>query len=225
MRALDQLTVTVFCACLLAFAPSCSSVRPLPEPVRKEKKAAADKAVPTHKTVEDKAVPKQKTADDTAKSDQKTSDDTARQAQTDIANGEYKRALEHYSSAYGITRTPEMRDNYIATGEQIRKAADMAYQRRNFVEAGNIYNQLAESGITERDFAGALSFNEDYLKGQIHACSKALLEAGLTIYRDNKLEDAISIWKQAQTFDRDNKEIKSAIDTATTQLRNLKKLK
>jgi tetratricopeptide (TPR) repeat protein len=150
---------------------------------------------------------------------------TGRQAQVDIAGGEYKKALEFYSSAYEKQHTPDIRDNYSATGEQIRKTADAAFQRRDFAEAGSIYNTLIESGIVTRDFADSLSFNKDYLNAQKNACSKALLETGLTTYRDGKLEDAISIWKKAQTFDRDNKDIKNAIETASTQLQNLKNIK
>jgi len=215
MRAISPLATTIFCACLIAFAPSCSFNRALTEPAGTEKKAVVD----------DTARPARKAADDTARQAQKAIDDTARQAQAEISGGEYKRALELYSSAYEINHTPEMRDKYIATGEQIRKTADLAYQRRDFAEAGSIYNTLIESGITKRDFASSLSFDQEYLTGQMHACSKTLLEAGLTTYRDGKLEDAISIWKKAQVFDRDNKEIKGAIETATTQLQNLKNLK
>lgn len=208
------MALTMFCASLIAFAPSCSSIRPLTEPAGTVKKADHDTAGPAQKAI-----------DDTAEKTQKAIDDTVRQAQADIAGGEYKKALELYSSAYEKNHTPEMRDKYSATGEQIRKTADLAYQRRDFAEAGNIYNTLIESGITKRDFAGSLSFDEVYLNGQMHACSKTLLEAGLTIYRDGKLEDAISIWKKAQVFDHDNKDIKSAIETATTQLQNLKHIK
>jgi tetratricopeptide (TPR) repeat protein len=194
----------MFCACLITFAPSCSFTRPLTKPAGTEKKAVHETAGQSQKAIED---------------------NTAGQAQADIAGGEYKRALERYSSAYEINHNPEMRDNYISTGEQIRKTADLVYQRKDFSEAGNIYNTLIESGITKRDFASSLSFDQDYLNGQMHACSKTLLEAGLTTYRDGKLEDAISIWKKAQVFDHDNKDIKSAIETATTQLQNLKTIK
>ena len=224
MRTLSPLAMTIFCACLIAFAPSCSFNRVLTAPAGTEKKAVDDTAGPGQKAADDTARQAQKAIDDTAKQAQKAIDDTARQAQADIAGGEYKRALELYSSAYEKNHTPEMRDKYTATGEQIRKTADLAYQRRDFAEAGSIYNTLIESGITKRDFASSLSFDQDYLTGQMHACSKTLLEAGLTTYRDGKLEDAISIWKKAQVFDHDNKEIKGAIETATTQLQNLKNL-
>jgi len=203
MRNSPSLTVMVLCACLIVFAPSCAFIRALTEPAGKEKK----------------------TADTAGKQAQKAVDDTVRKAQVDIADGEYEKALELYASAYGKKHAQELRDNYSATGEQIRKIADTAYQRKDFAGAGSIYNMLLESGILTLDFANALSFNEVYLNGQMNACSKALLEAGLTTYREGKLEDAIAVWRKALVFDHDNKDIKNMIETASTQLQNLKNIK
>jgi len=155
----------------------------------------------------------------------KVIDDTAKQAQASIAQGEYTKALELYSNAYDKYHYPEMSSSYARTGERIRNAADTAYQKKDFAEAGSIYNTLFESGITTRDFAQSLSFDDDYLDGRIKACSKALLEAGLTTYREGKMEDAIAVWKKALVFDHDNKEIKNMIETASTQVQNLKNIK
>jgi len=215
----------MLCVCLLAFAPSCSSIRALSKPAGNGKKAANGTSKQAQKTVDDTGKQAQKTADDTGKQAQKTADDTVIQAQVDIAGGEYKKALELYANTYETKHTLEMRDNYSGTADQIMKAADAAFQRKDFTEAGNIYNTLIESGVLTLDLANSLSFNEDYLNGQKKACSKALLETGLTIYRGGKLEEAISIWKKALVFDRDNKDIKSAIETATTQFQNLKNIK
>jgi len=157
--------------------------------------------------------------------EEKVIDDTAKRAQAHIALGEHAKALDLYSSAYDKYHYQGMRSGYARTGEQIRNAADAAYQKRDFAEAGNIYTLLFESGITTRDFAGSLSFDDDYLSSQIALSSKALLEAGLKKYREGKLEDAIAVWKKAMAFDQDNRDIKSAIDTATTQLQNLKNIK
>lgn len=157
--------------------------------------------------------------------EKKLGEDTARQAQAHLALGEYKKALDLYSGVYDKYHYTDMRSGYARTGDQIRKSADAAYQRKDFAEAGSLYNTLFESGITTRDFASSLSFDDAYLNVQMKACSKALLESGLTTYRDGKLEDAISIWKKGLVFDQNNTEIKSAIETATTQLQNLKNIK
>jgi tetratricopeptide (TPR) repeat protein len=155
----------------------------------------------------------------------KVIDDTTKQAQASMAQGEYKKALELYSNAYDKYHYPELSSSYARTGDRLRNAADTAYQKKDFAEAGSIYNTLFENGITTRDFAQSLSFDDAYLDGQIKACSKALLEAGLTTYREGKLEDAVAVWKKALAFDRDNKDIKNMIETATTQVQNLKNIK
>jgi tetratricopeptide (TPR) repeat protein len=155
----------------------------------------------------------------------KVIDETAKQAQAKIAAGEYKKALELYANAYDKYHYPGMRSSYARTTEQIRNAADAAYQKKDFAEAGSIYNTLFESGITTRDFAHSLSFDDDYLSGQINLCSKGLLENGLRKYREEKLDDAIAIWKTALVFDPENAGVKNAIDTATLQLQKLKTLK
>jgi tetratricopeptide (TPR) repeat protein len=160
-----------------------------------------------------------------AEQEHKVVADTARQAQANIALGEYKKALEVYSNAYDRYHYPGMRSNYARTAEQIRNTADAAYQKKDFAEAGSIYNTLFESGITTRDFAQSLSFDDDYLNAQINVCSKTLMENGLMKYRQEKLEEAITIWKKALAFDPENAGVKNAIETANLQLQKLKSLK
>ncbi len=149
----------------------------------------------------------------------------AKQAQEQVALGKYKRALEIYSHAYDKYHLRGLRQGYARLGEQIMDISDTAYQRKDFAEAGSSYRNLFESGITTRDFAGSLTFDDDYLSRQIKACSKALMEIGLMKYREEKLDEAIAIWKQVLAFDFDNKNVKSAIDTATVQLQQLKNIK
>ena len=152
-------------------------------------------------------------------------EDTARQAQAHIARGNYKKALELFSNAYDKHHSPGMRSGFVRTAEQIRHTADAAYQRKDFGEAGNIYAALSEGGIAARDLAQSLSFNDDYVSTQLNLCSKALMENGLMKYREEKLDEAIAIWKKALLFDPENKGIKKAVETATMQLQNLKNLK
>jgi tetratricopeptide (TPR) repeat protein len=152
-------------------------------------------------------------------------EDAARQAQAHLALGEHQKALELYAAHYDKYHYSGMRAPYAGVAEQIRNAADAAYQKKDFADAGDIYKALFDSGITTRDFAPSLSFDDEYLNRQMKGCAKGLLEAGLTKYREGKLEDAISTWKKALAFDQDSKDIKGAIDTATTQLQNLKNIK
>jgi tetratricopeptide (TPR) repeat protein len=150
--------------------------------------------------------------------------ETAQQAQAQFALGRFKRALQIYSTAFDKHHHPGLRRGYARLGEQIRSAADMAYQRGRIAEAGIDYSVLFESGITTRNFAGTLSFDDDYLNSQIKACSKALMESGLIQYRAEKLDEAIAIWKKALVFDPDNRNIKNAFETATAQRQKLQQI-
>ncbi len=151
--------------------------------------------------------------------------ETAKHAQEQVALGKYKMALETYSTAYDKYHLRGLRQGYARLGEQILSASDTANQRGDFAEAGSIYWTLFESGITTRDFAGSLSFDDDYLSRRIKACAKALMEIGLMKYREEKLDEAIAVWKQVLAFDIDNKNVRDAIDTATVQLQQLKNIR
>jgi tetratricopeptide (TPR) repeat protein len=151
--------------------------------------------------------------------------ETSRLAQEQFALGRFKKSLEIYTQAYDTYHHKGLRRGYAKLGEQIRTAADEAYQRKNYSEAGSTYRILFENGLTTRDFANLLTFDDEYLGAQIAACSRSLTELGLLKYREDKLEEAIVYWKQAIAFDGNNKNVKNAIDRATIQLQQLNSLK
>jgi tetratricopeptide (TPR) repeat protein len=157
--------------------------------------------------------------------DAKVIADTERIAQKQFALGAYGKALSAYSTVYDKKHLRGLRSGYLKLGEQIRAASDAAYQRGELLEAGIAYRMLFESGITTRDFAQSLSFDDDYLDSHIEACSNALMEIGLTKYREEKLDEAIEAWKKVLDFDYGNEHAKSAIDTATIQLQRLRAMK
>lgn len=156
----------------------------------------------------------------------KAVDTVAREAQAYIARGEYPKALEAYSDAYKkYPHNSELRASYARVGEKIKSIADAALKKMDFPAAGGIFNVLLTSGITGKDLAGSLSFDRGYLSKHIKTCSEALMEIGLMKYREGSLDDAVSIWKKALTFDPENREVKKAIDKATVQLQKLKNIK
>ena len=167
---------------------------------------------------------KESVATDTA-SEARFTTETAKHAQTLFAAGRFKRALELYSNAYEKCHYPGLRSGYARLGEQIKSAADTAYQTGNVPKAGINYSILLESGITTQDFAETLSFDDAYLRKQIAACSKDLMASGLKKYREEKLDEAIAIWKTALFFDPGNRNVKNAFETATAQREKLKQLK
>src|SRR3990172_3858167 len=107
MRNATSMTVTVLCACLIVFSPSCSYLRRVTAPALQEQKV-------------------------------KVIDETTRQAKANIAKGEYKKALDLYSNAYDRYHYPGMRGSYAKTAEQVLYAAHIAFQKKDFAEAGSI---------------------------------------------------------------------------------------
>lgn len=140
-----------------------------------------------------------------------------------IVAGEYKKALGLYSTSY--SDHPELKNEYLNAGIQVRNAADRAFRRGDFAKAGSIYNLLIRARITEQDFSESLTFDRDYLGRQIKACSKTLTEMGLMKYREERLEEAISLWEKVLTFDHDNSSVINAIETANRQMQILKNIK
>jgi len=157
--------------------------------------------------------------------DNRMVNDTAKRAQEQIALGNYKQALEIYAHAYDRHHLAGHRQGFLRLGEQIRAVSDKAYQDARYAEAGVTARNLFESGITTRDFADKLSFDDDFLTARISACSRSLMELGLMRYREEKLDEAIAIWRRALDFDTGNKTVRQAIDTATAQLQQLKHIK
>jgi len=151
--------------------------------------------------------------------------DTNRLAQEQFALGRFKKSLDIYAHAYDTYHHKGLRRGYAKLGEQIRSAADTAYLRKNYSEAGSTYRILFETGITTRDFAHLLTFDDDYLGAKIAACSRSLTEIGFLKYREDKLEEAIARWKEVIAFDGNNKDVQNAIARATIQLQQLNSLK
>lgn len=157
--------------------------------------------------------------------DDRIAADTSKQAQEQVLLGNYKRALELYARAYDRYHLPALRQGFSRLGEQLRAASDKAHQDARFAESGILARSLFESGITTRDFADRLTFDDDMLTARIAACSRSIMELGLMRYREEKLSEAIAIWKKALAFDADNRTVRQAIDTATIQLEQLKHIK
>jgi tetratricopeptide (TPR) repeat protein len=151
--------------------------------------------------------------------------ETSRTAQEQFALGKFRKSLDIYAQAYDTYHHKGLQRGYAKLGEQIKNAADAAYQNKSYSEAGSTYRLLFESGITTRDLAYMLTFDDSYLGAKIAVCSRSLTEAGFLKYREDKLEEAIAQWKQVIAFDANNKDVKSAIDRATIQLQQLNSLK
>lgn len=150
--------------------------------------------------------------------------DTVKIAQKYLAEGDFQKAIEIYHDAYN--KNPDditLRSNYIKTIDHVKKNADITFNREDFALAGSMYRVLLNNYANIKDFISSASCDRDFLSSRINTCSKILTERGLVEYRKGNLKEAISIWKPILSFDSENGEVKKAIETATTQLKNLQK--
>jgi len=131
------------------------------------------------------------------------------------ALGAYGAALRKYPGDRGLLR------NYLETAEDIRDAADDAFDKEEFTSSGRTYALLLKNYPHFKKITRDLSFDRKYLKDRLKECSDRLSERALTKYRQGNLTAAITLWKNILEFEPGNAGVKKAIDTASTQLKNL----
>jgi len=137
----------------------------------------------------------------------------------------YEKAIDTLSNA--MSRYPgntALNDEYIATMEQVRKAAEKMMEKQDYGNAGELFAKMLKDLKRHSRGSMALSFDEFYLEKRIALCSVKLTEKGLVRYREGEIEVAIALWEDVLAFDPDNREVRNAIKTATLQMRNLEKM-
>lgn len=140
-----------------------------------------------------------------------------------VAKGNYTAALGVLSDRYEKDRgSEEARDAFARVLQEVRVKADDAFVRGEYEKAGITYRLLLSHLPKDEALARSLSFSRSYLSGKLATCAKTLTDSGLERYGAGELEKAIRIWKSVLVFDPDNRDVKKAIETATTQLKTLK---
>jgi tetratricopeptide (TPR) repeat protein len=146
-----------------------------------------------------------------------------RESEQDIRKRDFDGALRVYGAA--LRKYPGDRallTNYHKAVEDIRDAADNAFDKEEFALAGRTYAFLLRNFPPIRELAGDLSFDRKYLRARLKECSDRLSERALKQYRQGDFPAAISLWKNILEFEPGNAGVRKALDTATTQLRNLR---
>ncbi|MEK6699352.1 MAG: hypothetical protein AABZ10_09985 [Nitrospirota bacterium] len=149
---------------------------------------------------------------------------TLRESEQDIRKGDFDGALGVYGAA--LRKYPGDRGllkYYLEAAEDIRDAADDAFDKEEFAVSGRTYAVLLRNYPHLKEIARDLSFDRKYLRARLQECSDRLSERALTKYRQGNLSAAISLWKSILEFEPGNAVVKKAIDTATTQLKNLER--
>jgi tetratricopeptide (TPR) repeat protein len=148
-----------------------------------------------------------------------------RQAHQALEAGDSEKAIEVYNTRY--LENPDDADwlvGFVSILEEIKRTGDGSFSIKNFVLAGRAYSSLLKYFKSFEKFRASLSFSEKSLDEGLKVCRTELNKKALEQYRKENLAEAISIWQGLLTFDPDNIETKKAIETATIQLKKIKKL-
>lgn len=141
-----------------------------------------------------------------------------------LAAAEYGKAVLSYQAA--VERNPgnkEVVTEYQNALEEVKRLADEAAARENFLEAGKGYASLRKTYPTAEKFGFLPSFSRNDADEGLRKCRSHLTQKGLDLYRRGCLKEAISVWEDLLKFDPGNGEIRKAVDTAVEQLRELEK--
>jgi tetratricopeptide (TPR) repeat protein len=148
------------------------------------------------------------------------------QARQCVTKGEYQKAIDIYNAEYkSHPQRRKLVKEYVKSLEEIKNAANRAWDREDYATAGKTYYVLLKNYSDFKDFADLLSFDRAQLNSRLTNCKTILYKEGFQEYRKGNLSESIALWQDYLAIDPDNKDIKKALDTAKTQQQNLRQTK
>jgi tetratricopeptide (TPR) repeat protein len=142
-----------------------------------------------------------------------------------MKQGKFQRALALFAGVWKkVPGHPGVGQNFPIALEGLKKSGDETYQKGRFEDAGKRWTAavrlLSHPALKGR----SVDFSKRDVNGKIDKLSEFLMEKGLSEYRQGQLQDAIATWRQILAYDPDHEEATKSVKTATTQLKNLKKI-
>jgi len=147
-----------------------------------------------------------------------------RRARQALAAGDYQKTLDSFRILPPeLLQKPEVSAGLLRIMEELKRLADTALARKDFVAAGKGYAVLWSDYPLVEQTGLFLSFARNAAEEGIKTCRTQLTKEGLDQYRKGHLKEAIAIWQGLLEFDPENAEIRKAVETASGQLEKLKK--
>lgn len=147
-----------------------------------------------------------------------------KQALMSLQAGDFQKTLDIYKAASkDYPGDPRLSAGLKKATEEIRRVADRALAKEDYISAGKAYFVLRKDYPLYEKLSPSPLFSKGTLDEGIKNCRTRLTQKGLEQYRKGKLTEAISLWQGILLFDPDNIEIKKAIQTANAQLKKLQK--
>jgi len=161
---------------------------------------------------------------DSSQTSSRTSGQDANLAKKHIDAGEYQKAIDVYNVEHRKHPNDQalVRD-YVKNIENIKSAADKAFDKEDFASAGRNYYVLLKTYSHFKEFGKKLSFNNTQLNEKLYYCKKALFKQGFQEYRKGNLSGAIAVWEDLLAIDPQNTDIKESLRTAKLQQKKLQK--
>jgi hypothetical protein len=135
---------------------------------------------------------------------------------------DYQGILNNWKSEHAKNpKDQEIIKNYARAVEDMKTAADKAYERDHYASSGRIYATLLKNYSGFKRFAKWLSFDRQELQDRLSSCKTALYQKGFEQYRNNHLNEAILHWQGLLSIDPHNEDIRKTVNTAILQRKNL----
>lgn len=142
-----------------------------------------------------------------------------------MAETNYERALEMFAAAWKDSPGhPGVAKDFPAALAGLKNSGDEAYRQGRLEEAGRRWSATLRYTSHPAEKGRPLPFGKTEIRAAIDRASSGLMEKGLVEYRKGNLEAAIATWKSILVFDPSHVDAARSLQTASTQLENLKKI-
>ncbi|GBD99666.1 hypothetical protein BMS3Abin07_01705 [bacterium BMS3Abin07] len=115
-------------------------------------------------------------------------------------------------------------DSYVKAIEGISKKGIKYYNSEKYMSAGKTLRRAVSFMPADKKILAEIKYSSEDLELFIEDSSAHLMDRGFKEYRKGNLGYAVSVWKGILEFNPDYKDAIKAIDTATVQMKNLKKI-
>jgi hypothetical protein len=142
-----------------------------------------------------------------------------------MSEGHNERALEMLAAAWKESPGhPGVAKDFTEALIGLKHSGDEAFKHGRLDEAGRRWSAALRFISHPADKGKGLPFTKADLKAGIDRLSANLMEKGLMEYRKGNLEAAIALWRSILSYDPSHAEAAKSVQTAVTQLENLKKI-
>ncbi len=142
-----------------------------------------------------------------------------------MSEGNYERALEMFANAWKESPGhPGVAKDFPDALSGLKKTGDEAFRQGRLEDAGRRWSAAVRYHSHPAEKGKPPPFTKAELQASVDKVSGSLMEKGLVEYRKGNIEAAIAFWRSILAYDPSHAEALRSVQTAATQLENLKKI-